>query len=264
MSEPTDEPSTASRGTQTLMRGLDLVEALRDAPLRVAELARMLGLSRTTTHRLAAALVERGYVAQGEKGQLTLGPMLLQLGFTAHRRIDIVRVARARMEALSADSGLCVFLGRREGDHSLHLDRAAGRQRLEVSTRPGDRRPVAQTGIGKALLFDEDAAGLARLYHAVRPGTEDAAVEAWVADMRTNARRGHVIHDSIGNDGIRSVAAPIRDVTGGIVAAIGIATAAQYLTQDKVTAIGPQVAATAQAISRDLGYDDAGQSVPAA
>jgi DNA-binding IclR family transcriptional regulator len=157
------DPSPASRGTQTLMRGLDLVEALRDEPRRVAELARTLGLSRTTTHRLAAALVERGYVAQHERGMLTLGPTLLQLGFSAHRRIDIVRVARSRMEALSADTGLCVFLGRRDGDHSLHLDRAAGRQRLEVSTRPGDRRPVAQTGIGKALLFDEnDASSRAR------------------------------------------------------------------------------------------------------
>ncbi len=263
MNDSTEEPSGASRGTQTLMRGLDLVEALRDEPLRVAELARTLGLSRTTTHRLAAALVERGYVAQAERGLLTLGPTLLQLGFTAHRRIDLVRVARSRMEALSADTGLCVFLGRRDGDHSLHLDRAAGRQRLEVSTRPGDRRPLARTGLGKALLFDERDDGLARLYRAT--GADDAAaIDQWVADMRADITRGHVIHDSVGNDGIRSIAAPIRDVSGDIVAAIGIATAAQYLTPDKVAAIGPQVAATARAISRDLGYADPDPSVPAA
>ncbi len=255
--EEAPDPSPASRGTQTLMRGLDLVEALRDEPQRVAELARTLGLSRTTTHRLAAALVERGYVAQHERGLLTLGPTLLQLGFSAHRRIDIVRVARARMEALSADTGLCVFLGRRDGDHSLHLDRAAGRQRLEVSTRPGDRRPVAQTGIGKALLFDEKDDALARLHGlAARAPATDESTARWIADMRANAARGHVIHDSAGNDGIRSVAAPIRDVSGGIVAAIGIATAAQYLTDDKVAAIGPEVAATALAISRDIGFAD--------
>lgn len=252
MIEVAEDTASASRGTQTLMRGLDLVEALRDTPLRVADLARTLGLSRTTTHRLAAALVERGYIAHAERGLLTLGPMLLQLGFTAHRQIDMVRVARARMEALSAETGLCVFLGRREGDHSLHLDRAAGRQRLELSTRPGDRRPVAQTGLGKALLFDENDAGLARLYAAT--GQNDAAATRWVAEMRANIVRGHVVHDSVGNDGIRSIAAPIRDVAGEIVAAIGIATAAQYLTQDKVGLIGPQVAATAQAISRDLGF----------
>ncbi len=248
------DPSPASRGTQTLMRGLDLVEALRDEPRRVAELARTLGLSRTTTHRLAAALVERGYVAQHERGMLTLGPTLLQLGFSAHRRIDIVRVARSRMEALSADTGLCVFLGRRDGDHSLHLDRAAGRQRLEVSTRPGDRRPVAQTGIGKALLFDENDDTLARLHGLVARAATDESAARWIADMHANAARGHVIHDSAGNDGIRSVASPIRDVSGGIVAAIGIATAAQYLTEEKVAAIGPEVAATALAISRDIGF----------
>ncbi len=258
MTDTAEDTASASRGTQTLMRGLDLVEALRDAPLRVADLARTLGLSRTTTHRLAAALVERGYIAQAERGLLTLGPMLLQLGFTAHRRIDMVRVARTRMEALSAETGLCVFLGRREGDHSLHLDRAAGRQRLEVSTRPGDRRPVAQTGLGKALLFDENDAGLAELYAATGQG-DAAATAHWVADMRGNIGRGHVVHDSVGNDGIRSIAAPIRDVSGDIVAAIGIATAAQYLTLDKVDLIGPQVAATAQAISRDLGFADRDQ-----
>ncbi|MFD1036502.1 IclR family transcriptional regulator [Sphingomonas hankookensis] len=263
MNEPIADPGGASRGTQTLMRGLDLVEALRDEPLRVAELARRLGLARTTTHRLAAALVERGYVAAAERGLLTLGPMLLQLGFTAHRRIDLVRTARARMEALSADTGLDVFLGRRDGDHSLHLDRAAGRRRLEVSTRPGDRRPVAQTGLGKALLFDEDDGALARLYRAT--GATDAALTAqWVAAMRGNIARGHVMHDSVGNDGIRSIAAPVRDVSGGIVAAVGIATAAQYLTDDTVETIGPQVAATAQAISRDLGYSDSDPPVPAA
>ncbi|MDJ0275727.1 IclR family transcriptional regulator [Sphingomonas sp. 2R-10] len=260
MTEPIADAGGAARGTQTLMRGLDLVEALRDEPLRVAELARRLGLARTTTHRLAAALVERGYVAPAERGLLTLGPMLLQLGFTAHRRIDLVRTARARMEALSADTGLCVFLGRRDGDHSLHLDRAAGRRRLEVSTRPGDRRPVAQTGLGKALLFDEDDSGLARLHRAT--GGSDPA--PWVAAMRVNIARGHVIHDSVGHDGIRSIAAPIRDVSRGIVAAVGIATAAQYLTDDTVDAIGPRVAATAQAISRDLGYSESDPSVPAA
>ena len=86
------------------------------------------------------ALRSRNYLSVTRDG-FALGPKLLQLGVLATEQIDYVRVARPFMELLSERTGFCVFVGKREGEFSRHLDRVTGTQRLRVATAPGDRRP---------------------------------------------------------------------------------------------------------------------------
>jgi DNA-binding IclR family transcriptional regulator len=81
----------------------------------------------------------------GKRGKGTL--KLLQLGNNAHDQTDYVKVARPFKEALSAETGHCVFVGKRDGDYSLHLERVD--ERLTVSTVPGDRRFITDTGIAR-------------------------------------------------------------------------------------------------------------------
>ena len=140
-----------------------------------------------------------------------------QLGVLATEQIDYVRVARPFMELLSERTGFCVFVGKREGEFSRHLDRVTGTQRLRVATAPGDRRPIAETGIGKALLLDEDEETWQRLYVEAKGGTATKAqIDRFLKDMRAHKARGMVLHDSELGDGVRSIAVPIRDAKGQI------------------------------------------------
>lgn len=249
-----DKPEVEVKGTQTLMRALDIMDEVIGGPIRAADLARKLGMSKTTAHRLVQALKSRGYLSVTSEG-FGLGPKLLELGVMATEQIDYVRVARPFMEKLSEATGFCVFVGKREDDFSRHLDRVTGRQRLRVATAPGDRRPIAETGLGKALLLDEDEGVWESLYRAANGGKVSAkAVKEYVALMREHKARGYVLHDSELGDGVRSLAVPIRDARRQICIAISIASAAHYLTDDIVDDLVGAIVATAGEIGEAVGY----------
>lgn len=254
MQDGDDKQESGVKGTQTLMRALDIMDEVIDGPIRAADLARKLGMSKTTAHRLVQALRSRDYLSVTRNG-FALGPKLLQLGVLATEQIDYVRVARPFMELLSERTGFCVFVGKREGDWSRHLDRVNGTQRLRVSTAPGDRRPIAETGLGKALLLDEDEAAWERFYIQAKGGKAPRKqVDAFVREMREHKARGRVQHDSELGDGVRSIAAPVRDAKGQICVAISIASAAHYLTDDILDDLAGKVVDTADEISGAVGY----------
>jgi hypothetical protein len=126
-------------------------------PDRLAELAERLGLTRSTTHRLASALIDRRFLIFTPRQSYRLGPKLLELGFLAQQQADVVQIGRDHIEALAAASEDTVHLGVRDGDKALHLDKIPGRRRVDISSRVGDRQPMTSTGLGKALMLDDEA-----------------------------------------------------------------------------------------------------------
>ncbi|WDF73960.1 IclR family transcriptional regulator [Novosphingobium sp. KACC 22771] len=246
--------SNTVKGAQTLMRALDILDEVIDGPIRAVDLARKLGMNRTTAHRLAHALRTRDYLAVTPDG-FALGPKLLQLGVLASEQTDYVRIARPRMEALSTQTGFCVFIGNREGNWSRHLDRVTGRQRLRVATAPGDRRPIAETGLGKALMLDDSEASWKKLWKQAHAdsGTE-ADLDDFLNRMRAYKDEGLVRHDSELGDGVRSIAAPVRNARGAICVAISIASAAHYLTDDIAAELADKVKQCADDVSAAIGW----------
>jgi len=248
------EPSASNiKGAQTLMRALDILDEVIAGPVRSADLARKLDISKTTAHRLVQALRSRGYLSITKDG-FALGPKLLQLGVHATEQIDFVRVATPFMTELSHETGFCVFVGKREGDWSRHLERITGTQRLRVATAPGDRRPIAETGLGKALLLDEPEDVWEVLYRQSREGSvTKKEVAAFVSHMRQHASAGYVQHDSELGDSVRSIAVPIRDARGKIAIAISVASAAHYLTDQVKPSLTAAIIATAAKIGEAVG-----------
>ncbi|EAT09361.1 regulatory protein, IclR [Sphingomonas sp. SKA58] len=248
------EPARAS-GSQTLQRGLDLLDQVIDGPVRLADLSERMGLTRSTTHRLANALVDRGFLTFLPREGYQLGPKLLQLGFLAQSQTDVVQIARPHLEALAAASEDVVHLGRLDSDHALYLDKIPGRRRVEISSRIGDRQPLTSTGLGKALLLDDPEANWRRLFDADQAaGTHPIDYDLWVERMRGYAAAGRAFDLEENEDQIRCVAAPIRDASGAIVAAISLSSAAQYMDDARMDMLTEDVRATAQKVSADLGW----------
>jgi DNA-binding IclR family transcriptional regulator len=243
-------------GTQTLTRGLDLVSAVALRPLTLSELADQVGLTRSTVHRLAAALVEHRYLKLNRGSGYTLGPRLLELGYLASRQASLPRVARDHLEQLAASTRDTVYLGVLDGPRALYLDKIPGSRRVEVSAGVGERLPLRSTGLGKALILDADEEALRHYYdYEARQGHGYAVdLETWLKRMKDYAATGYALDLEENGDHIRCVAAPIRDVTGGIAGAISVATAAQYMDDNRVHGLAFEVKATAEAISHELGY----------
>jgi DNA-binding IclR family transcriptional regulator len=244
-------------GSQTLVRGLEVLEAVAAGTTNLVALAETLGLNRSTAHRLAATLVEYRYLSFVPRVGYALGPKLLELGYQARQQTSLTRLAREHLDALAASTGDTVHLGVIEGMRALYLDKIPGSRRVEVSSRIGERQPLRSTGLGKALLLDQDDAHLREFYRCENGSEHHYRVSetTWMKRMRDYARRGCAFDLEENEDRIRCVAAPIRDATGGIKASISVSSAAQYMNDERMQTLVGQVRQAAEQISRELGWD---------
>ena len=244
------EPSSAS---QTLLRGLDLIEAVSQGS--GLDLAERVGLSKSTAHRLAAALVQRGFLVAKPRAGYRLGPKMLELGFAARNQVDLIQVARPHLEALSRATEDMVRLGVLQNERAVYVDVVPGRRRVTIAHRPGDSQPLTSTSVGKALILDEpEKLWQARLAADVQRGRHPVDPGEWLERMRYFRASGYTYGLGENDDDIRGVAAPVRDVSGQIAGAVSVTSAAQYMDEARMLSLSVPVRATAAAISRELGY----------
>src|ERR1700712_708107 len=153
-------------GSQTLVRGLDVLDAVAMGVSNLNALAETLNLNRSTTHRLAATLVEQRYLSFMPRVGYALGPKLLELGYKARAQMNFPRVARDHIEALARETGDTVHLGILDDTRALYLDKIPGSRRVEIRSGIGDRHPLRSTGLGKALILDLGEARWRELYES--------------------------------------------------------------------------------------------------
>jgi DNA-binding IclR family transcriptional regulator len=227
--------SNVSPSSQTLVRGLDVLEQVAEGPAALSVIARQLGLSRSTVHRLATTLLERRYLNVTPRRGYSLGPKLLELGVLARDQISLVRLARPYLDALAAQTGDVALLAVRLGDDVVVADRAAGRRRVQPSLRTGDRLALSGSALGRALAAGAGDAGADGV-------VADAGVTGVVADAGDLAPEIHTI------------AAPVRDADGTVRAALGVAAASVYADSAQRSAAAAAVAEAARAMSAELGW----------
>jgi len=241
----------AAPASQTLVRGLDVLEMVATGPLALPALATRLGLARSTAHRLASALLERRYLTLVPREGYGLGPKLLELGSCAQEQTALLRVARPYMEALAEESLDTAFLCICDAGTALLLECVPGHRPLLPALRIGERTGLTQAAVGCALLMDGPEETW-RDAHAQDCGNPSSTA-AFVDRQRELARLGYAYDPARLEDPIRSVAAPVRGTGGAIIAAIGLASAAQYLGDGRLEAVGRAVCRAAASISGDLG-----------
>lgn len=256
----TDGEHKSLGGSQTLLRGLDILEAVAGGATTLAGLTAMLGLNRSTVHRLAATLVERRYLSFVPRTGYGLGPKLLEVGFKASAQMSLPRVARPHLENLAELTGDTVHLGVLDGTRALYLDKIGGRRPVNVSSHIGERHPLRSTGLGKALLLDEPQERLRQFYHAEHGSAQRyrLSLAVWLARMEDYARFGYAFDLEENEDHIRCIAAPVRDAGGRIAAAISVSSAAQYMDDARMRTLSDAVRQAAGRISADLGWNAQG------
>lgn len=242
-------------GAQTLVRGLEILSVVAGGTGNLQEIANALGLSKSTTHRLANAMVEQRFLNFTPRIGYSLGAKLIELGHRAAQQMNLPRVAYEHIAQLSMATGDTVHLGILENDSALYLDKIPGSRRIEISSRIGERQPLSSTGLGKALLLDHTRAELEEIYNREQ-SQYHTNLEIWLESMRTYSEQGCAFDLEENEDRIRCVAAPIRNAANKIIGSISVASAAQYMDDDRMNELKDSVIATAKAISSEYGWQD--------
>ncbi|MFE5051609.1 IclR family transcriptional regulator C-terminal domain-containing protein [Streptomyces sp. NPDC056637] len=255
---------------ESLARGLAVLTVFGPgrAELNLTDIATATGLARATARRALITLKHLGYVASRGRG-FWLTPRVLALGFPPLSHLTLPEIATPHMRALSAELHDSVSLTVLDGDDIRYTARVATSRVMSVNISVGTRFPAFATSMGRVLLADlapaERAVFLARADLApLTPRTVTGAdrLGALLDDVR---HRGHALVDGELEEGLRSVAVPVRDLAGQVVAAVNVATHSSRRDLARVTdEVLPALLATASRIEADLHVAGRFARIPAA
>ncbi|MDL4813646.1 IclR family transcriptional regulator [Actinomadura opuntiae] len=240
------------------LRILGLFSEQRPA-MKLTDIVAETGLPMPTAFRMASTLAGEGFLEQLPDGAYRPAPKVLTLGFSALRSLDLVQLADGPLRRLVEATGQTVNLGVLSGDQVLYLVRLRNNDLVTANIQVGSRLPAVRTSMGKLLLAHLDGEELERaLTGASFTGPAGPNAVASPDELRpalAQAReRGWAVQDEELAYGLRSVAAPVRDASGKVVAAVNVAVpATEVSTERLLEEIRPLVQRTCAEITMLLG-----------
>jgi DNA-binding IclR family transcriptional regulator len=252
--KPTVEAKSPIQVIERMMKLLDVLSYYHD-PVSLKQLALETGLHPSTAHRILGAMSVSGFVERAEPGTYRLGIRLLELGNLVKSRINIRDSALPLMQQLHQKLGESVNLGVRQGDEIVYVERtSSGRSSVRVVHLVGARAPLHVTAVGKLYLV-EDGAEKVKEY-AKRTGlprytaTSITTLPMLEKELERVRRHGVAFDNEEIEQGLRCIAAPVRDDTGELVAGLSVSAPADRHNPEWATV----VRAIADQISTAIGY----------
>ena len=246
-------PSEKSQ-VQVIARAAQILRALEgeDAGLSLGEIAKRVGLARSTVQRIVASLeTEKLVVAASPNGRVRLGPTLLRLA--ASVRSNFVAKARPFITRLSHELRETVDLASVRHDHLVFIDQVIGSHRLRTVSAVGETFPLHCTANGKAYLAGIDPAAIERLigksFEARTPNTL-TKLNALLADLRLARKTGIAYDREEHTVGICAVGIALQDPFGNPVA-ISVPVPTQRFQAQRAV-IAERLLATKHAMEADM------------
>lgn len=212
---------------EALARGLEVITAFRPRQpvMSLTDVAAATGLARPTARRILLTLAELGYVRH-QSGGFALTPRVLDLGVAYVRSMGLWDVARPHLERLVERTGESCSIAQLDGSDIVYVARVSVPKIVTLAVQIGTRFPALPTSLGKVLLAalppDDAARVLAEPSRSgLRPVWQPERAE-WEAELREVRARGWALTDEQLARGIRSVAAPLRDGSGRVVASVNV------------------------------------------
>jgi IclR family transcriptional regulator, KDG regulon repressor len=224
----------------------------------ISALAKRLGIAKSTAHRLAVTLVAEGMLEQDrDNGKYRLGVALFRLGTLVRRRMEVSNEARPYLYSLRETINESVHLAILDETEIMYVYHLESTQALRARSDLGVRKPAHSTAEGQAILAFEPQEVIDRVLAkglvAYTPRTITSP-ERFLKALAAVRQRGCAVDEEESEIGMVCVAAPIRDDTGAVVAAVGIAGPVTRLSRKAVAGVIPHVIATADQVSARLGY----------
>ena len=250
---PSDRPGALIGAVDNVLRLLRLFED--HEMIRVNQVARDMGLSRSTVHRMLATLLHHQFVEQDEHSRAYRpGPALVDIGLAVVSKIDIRAISHTALMELRDLTGETAHLGIMRGDTSvLFLDSVESDRMVRTGSRTGRILPAHATATGKVLLAERTDEQIAALYPSGLPEAPTpralTALEELLEQIAEVRRLGYAVNHGESEDDVAAVAAAVRDKRGRVRCAL-VTTAPLSRADDAWV----KTAATAtMRVARELG-----------
>ncbi|MET7571185.1 IclR family transcriptional regulator C-terminal domain-containing protein [Streptomyces sp. NPDC005492] len=226
--------------------------------LTVSEAAELTGLSRATARRVLLTCQKLGF-AEGDDGRFRLTPRVLSLGYGYLSSLPLWDHAHRHMRDLADLLKESCSVSALDGGEIVYVARVPAKRTMALTLTVGSRLPAYPTSMGRVLLAAQSREWL----DAYLAGTELVALTGRTITDRAELRQeldrvreqGFAVVDEEREEGVRSAAAPLRDRTGRVIAALNVsANAARVPLAELRGAYVPEVVRTAEVITRDMGF----------
>jgi DNA-binding IclR family transcriptional regulator len=245
---------------KSVARAIKIIECFSESKfeLDLSEIVHKTNLPKATVHRILATLKNGGLVSQDlESRKYKLGLKLFELGSLVFGKLKLREAALPFIEELSEKCGETVHLGILDKEEVISIEKADSSFSLRSSIYIGKRAPAYCTGVGKALLAFQPPDKM-RLFlqskakkYTANTITEANKLEEELGRVR---KEGFAVDNMEHEEGVRCVAAPIRNYEGKVIASVSISGPSIRITEEKILQLALMVKETARNISKELGF----------
>jgi DNA-binding IclR family transcriptional regulator len=240
---------------QSVLAALDLLDCFNDrAEWGVSELARSIGVAKSTAHRLLTTLCARGFAEKDEvSGRYRLGLHLYELGHLAVSRSDIRTAALPLLQEIHHRTGATAHVAVAVEDDVVFLERIVGRESLPTWASVGRRLPAMSTSTGKALFAFSKRFADGRIKGPLPHGLDADPTKAnrYRLALQTTVKCGYAVSVDESLPGLTSVAAPLLGHDRTARAAISMVGPTPKMTAD-IEGASRLVRLAATKLSREL------------
>ena len=245
-------------GTQAIERAISILRvfAENDKPLSLTEIARTVGLSPGTTHRILATLVRERFLANDAAAErYQIGPDSLFLFAAAARRYGI-DAARSELELLVEATHETAAIGMLDGCDAVVVLQVESDLPLRFSRAVGTRVPAHVSAMGKVILAfsGQDATDTTAALGKLHRFTDHTITNRprLLAELHDIEQRGWAVNDNERYDGVRGVAVPIRRAGERAYASLGVQGPTERLADTRIAAVVEALQASAHRLSQHL------------
>ncbi len=246
---------------QSVSHALDVLEEFKGDvdELGVTELSKKLKLHKNTVFRILATLQSRNYIEQNRSNEnYRLGIRCLELGQTFVRQRGLLKQAKPILSELAEKSGETSYISILRGNEVVYLDSVEASTTVRVVSRVGLHMPIHATAAGKALVaFESDEELRRRFLKEQNRFTPRTIIDPddLLRNLTGVREKGYATDLEEFEEGLRCIAAPVRDYTRKVVGAVSVSGPAHRLSDDKIeNLVAPEVIQSAQALSVRLGF----------
>lgn len=242
----------------TLIKGLAIVELLAHGqkPMNLTEIANALHLAKSNVHRLLQALCSANYIYRDEtSGRYTASIKLWELGSAVLSKLDLRVHAEQVMERLLAETRETVHLSVLDGEEVVYVHKLDSPNPVRAYTQIGGRTMAHCVATGKAMLAFKSSFALERKSTQLQMRTTSTIIEPkkFLQEMARIRMQGYAINRGEWNENVYGIASPIRDVTGQVVAALGLSGPKERFKTTKLKEYAPMIVDAAAQVSERLG-----------
>lgn len=252
-------PASDARPATAVERALHILEAAaeRREGLTNSEISRRLGIPKSSASYILRTLERRGYLRRdAESGRYRLGLKILSLGGDAQSNLDTADVALPFMRALEEKIHMTVHLAVLDHGEAVYIEKVEAPGFFKVNTWVGRRMFLHSTSVGKCLLAwlpkQEVETIVKQQGLKKRTPKTITTMTRLLADLERVKDEGYALDDEENSLGARCLGAPVFDVTGNVVAALGASGTLTQVDEASMPRLAESVKETARRISRQL------------